>query len=250
MSSTNFKLIYTYPNGLAVYKTKLLPHSPDEVLCVGGPVLTLEGIIENRGGHSTAVIGHMTQFITALKSHVPKSEYFPDNEDFEIHAEKEWNCYGLKNDMVESCKEVKDKLLGKDFDIKNSTTAVQSEFEKYMKIQESGLDRGFKCVKCRGCDECLKGSGYEKISLKQEYEQNLIKQSDILGCPIFAKSSKIPSFCTFSHYIGNYKTTVKKLGSWDSYKGCLKGQTFYKGIGSKIQRKIWQLSFLHFMLQI
>ena len=26
-------------------------------------------------------------------------------------------------------------------------------------------------------DECLKGSGYEKISLKQEYEQNLIKQS-------------------------------------------------------------------------
>ena len=203
------ELIYTYPNGLAVYKTKLLPHSSDEVLCVGGPVSTLEGIIENCGGHSAAVIGHMTQFITALKSHVPKAEYFPGNEDFENHAEKE-----LDYDMVESSREVKDKLIEEDFDIKNSSTAIQNELEKYAKIQESGLDRGFKCVKCRGCDECLKGSGYEKISLKQEYEQNLIKQSVHIDDEKGMAIARLPFKADPTQFLAdNYHVAHKRLNN-------------------------------------
>ena len=92
------------------------------------------------------------------------------------------------------------------------------------------------------------------LSHKGAFKYYVIRFSQILdpplGGPLFAKSSKIPIFCIFSHYIDFYWTPGKKSGSWDKYKGCLKGQTFYKGIGSKIQRKIWQLGFLHFMLQI
>ena len=117
----------------------------------------------------------MTQLLTALKTYPPLAEYFPGNEDFENHV-KELDCCELNYEMVEPCHAVQDRLLGKDFDIKKSTT-IQGDFGKFMKTQECGLDRGFRCVKCRGCDECLKGSGYEKISLKQEHEQNLIKQS-------------------------------------------------------------------------
>ena len=46
-----------------------------------------------------------------------------------------------------------------------------------MKHQEAGLDSSYRCPKCRSCDDCIKGSGYERISLKQEAEQELIKAS-------------------------------------------------------------------------
>ena len=46
-----------------------------------------------------------------------------------------------------------------------------------MKYQEAGLDSSYKCPKCRSCDDCIKGSGYERISLKQEAEQELIRAS-------------------------------------------------------------------------
>ena len=35
----------------------------------------------------------------------------------------------------------------------------------------------FRCPKCRDCDPCKKGDQFEKISIKQEQEQHLIKES-------------------------------------------------------------------------
>ena len=49
--------------------------------------------------------------------------------------------------------------------------------KSFMKFNETGLDLNYKCPKCRSCQDCTKGSGYESISLKQEAEQQLIKES-------------------------------------------------------------------------
>ena len=57
------------------------------------------------------------------------------------------------------------------------SVSIQSELKKFMQQQEAGLDSSYKCPKCRNCKDCVKGSGYEKISLKQEAEQELIKES-------------------------------------------------------------------------
>ena len=54
---------------------------------------------------------------------------------------------------------------------------VQSEIEKYIKLQDAGLDISFKCPRCRNCRECLQGPGREKLSHLQETEQLLIKDS-------------------------------------------------------------------------
>ena len=56
-------------------------------------------------------------------------------------------------------------------------TAVQSEFQKFMRTQEVGLDSSYRCRRCRDCSDCKRGSGFEKISLMQEAEQELIKES-------------------------------------------------------------------------
>ena len=55
--------------------------------------------------------------------------------------------------------------------------AIQSELEKFMKMQDSGLSTGYKCPKCRRCKECLRGPGQEMLSMQQEAEQQLIRDS-------------------------------------------------------------------------
>ena len=40
------ELVHQYPNGLAVYKSKLLPESPNAVACFGGPVGAFKGMME------------------------------------------------------------------------------------------------------------------------------------------------------------------------------------------------------------
>ena len=46
-----------------------------------------------------------------------------------------------------------------------------------MKLQDVGLDTTFKCPKCRQCRDCLRGPGKEKLSIQQEAEQQIIKDS-------------------------------------------------------------------------
>ena len=58
-----------------------------------------------------------------------------------------------------------------------NATSVQNELKKYMQSQEAGLDTKYKCKRCRDCPDCIRGSGYEQMSLRQEAEQELIQQS-------------------------------------------------------------------------
>ena len=46
-----------------------------------------------------------------------------------------------------------------------------------MKTQDTGLSTGYKCQRCRDCRDCLKGPGRERMSIKQEKEQDLIRKS-------------------------------------------------------------------------
>ena len=73
-----------------------------------------------------------------------------------------------------ACEECGDQVLN---DVLVQSVTAQGELKKFMKYQEAGLDTSYRCPKCRSCDDCIKGTGFEKISLKQEAEQELIKTS-------------------------------------------------------------------------
>ena len=68
-------------------------------------------------------------------------------------------------------------------DIEKHSNLVQSEMEKFLKLQDSGLDMAYKCPKCRRCSDCLKGAGQEKLSMQQEAEQEVIKDSVKINIP-------------------------------------------------------------------
>ena len=46
-----------------------------------------------------------------------------------------------------------------------------------MRLQDLGLDTSFKCPTCRNCKSCLKGPGEELLSMKEEFQQQIIEQS-------------------------------------------------------------------------
>ena len=52
---------------------------------------------------------------------------------------------------------------------------VQSKMEKFLKLQDSGLDMAYKCPKGRRCSDCLKGAGHEKLSMQQEVIKHSVK---------------------------------------------------------------------------
>ena len=200
------ELVHQFPNGLAVYKSKLLPAAPGEVGCIGGPVGALENACHGFGGNSLRYIVQLTQVMT---SYTPRMEFFPETSlpkedliDNDIPGIYELmyheNKMKAKETLDIKCKENSekkpDKIKGKaDDDVKahdnkicnvcedklvySAPTTVQSELKKFMQQEQVGLDTSYKCPKCRACGDCMKGSGYENISIKQEAEQELIKQS-------------------------------------------------------------------------
>ena len=54
---------------------------------------------------------------------------------------------------------------------------IQSELERFMRIQDAGLDINFKCPACRHCKTCLRGAGKEVLTMKEEYQQQMIEES-------------------------------------------------------------------------
>ena len=54
---------------------------------------------------------------------------------------------------------------------------VQGELQRFMELQEAGLKTEFRCKQCRSCLDCRRGAGHEKLSMKQEAENELIRQS-------------------------------------------------------------------------
>ena len=47
----------------------------------------------------------------------------------------------------------------------------------FEQVENSGTNISYRCVKCRNCNDCKKGALIEEISIREEYEQDLIDRS-------------------------------------------------------------------------
>ena len=116
------------------------------------------------------------------------------------------------------------------------------------------LKTEYKCAKCRSCEECKRGVGFERISLRQEAEQILVKDSIELmnGYAV----AKLPFMLSPEENLKNNRTiALKRLdnvikryckdpdmkkglhNAWD--KMITKGHlVFLKDLGSKDREKI------------
>ena len=225
--------LHRFPNGLTIFKSKLLPASPGAVACIGGPVSALEELVGVVGGRPA--FGYMTTLVNNLGKYQPRMEFFPNNDNYALHdpdipgiaemifdeqeipvkmkKEEIKNKESKKTFVNKNKDELKKKENKKTFEINKkevtdktdekvlevekdkftedevkcntcklsitraTAAAIQSDMQKFMQLQEVGLDASFKCPSCRECEDCSKGSGYERISRRQEAEQELIRKS-------------------------------------------------------------------------
>ena len=54
--------------------------------------------------------------------------------------------------------------------------SIQNELKNFLRHQEVGLDASNHCVCCRDCIDCKRGVGQELLSMKQQAEQELIRE--------------------------------------------------------------------------
>ena len=168
------EIIHTFPNGLTIFKSKLMPASPGAVACIGGPVAAIGELAGVIGQHSTTA--YLSNLLTEMKNYKPRMEFFPKMK--ELINLQDQDIPGINEVFDDDIKQVEEVISMKCIECgvitneseRNFGAAVQSEFKKFMEVQESGLDATYNCPACRNCESCKKGSGFENISLKQEAE--------------------------------------------------------------------------------
>ena len=148
------KTLHTFPSGLTVFESRLMPATSGALACIGGPISSLDHICETIGASST--LSYMANLTQNLGNYT-KLEFFPSS--------------GPSHDKLcidtMSCSDCGVHL-------------IQSEMDKFFKMQDAGLDTSYKCPKCRSCKDCQKGSGQELLSMKEEFEQQVIEDSVVL----------------------------------------------------------------------
>ena len=127
---------------------------------------SLEHLCSTAGSLSS--LSYMANLIHCTGQHL-KIDLFPENS----YCSKE-EKYGAISEYQEDCGSQTDEISPC---ICCGTLHLEKELEKFMKMQDTGLDTNYKCPKCRGCKSCLKGSGQELLNMKEEYQQQIIEDS-------------------------------------------------------------------------
>ena len=52
-----------------------------------------------------------------------------------------------------------------------------TNIKKWRETMDAGLNVDYRCVRCRNCNDCRNSEETEKVSLRQEAEDHMIKES-------------------------------------------------------------------------
>ena len=89
---------------------------------------------------------------------------------------------------------------------------IQSELKRFLQQQEAGLDVLFKCSRCHDCKDCKRGAGQEMTLIRQEAEQEKIRESIHIDRTQNRLIAKLPFLCDPSEKLkDNTKAATKRL---------------------------------------
>ena len=52
-----------------------------------------------------------------------------------------------------------------------------ADIKRWREVMDSGMNIDYRCVKCRSCSDCRNADETEKVSLRQDAEDQLIRES-------------------------------------------------------------------------
>ena len=168
--------IQVTPSGLTVSMSRLRSPGGMKTAVISGPVEFIDHIFQSKRARDS--IESMKAMLVHLADYKPTLEHFPQPAHLAKLCDED--IPGI--DMI-------DPVTGKLSDNGNAVASVshhscalcgvtvQGEMQKFMELQEAGLKTEYRCKRCRQCEDCRKGAGQERLSLKQEAEQELVRQS-------------------------------------------------------------------------
>ena len=196
------KPVHVLPCGLTIFESVIKPYNKGETAVIGGPIEAFESICNTI--QAKTLMKHMVNLCSSLKSYKPSIDHFPLNiletddplDKFTVGTL--CSCYDCHHQVSEN--------LSKVF----SSNSAQSELQKFLKMQEAGLDVSYRCRKCRTCQKCKGGDVEERLSLRQEAEQELIRESITLDSNLGVATAKLPFIQDPDQKLINNKGIAKK----------------------------------------
>ena len=194
------KPVHVLPCGLTVFESVLKPYNKGETAVIGGPIEAFEGMCNSV--QSKTLMRHMVNLCSSLKSFKPKIDYFPsktcDPEEFFEHFGSQLVSLCCSS----PCQHEASKVFASNLE--------QSELSKFLKLQEAGLEVSYRCRKCRSCKMCKEGGNEERLSLRQEAEQELIRESIHLDLEVGEATAKLPFIHNPDEKLVSNKNIAKK----------------------------------------
>ena len=167
--------IQVTPTGLTISISRLRSPTGQNTAVISGPVKFINSVLHSKNARDA--FESMKAMLVHARSYKPTLEFFPScnlsTDPFPCDVQ-EAHELGLIDYEKEIASTLVDKVTCSSCRI---NVTVQSELKRYMEMQEAGLKTEFRCSKCRGCGECRKGAGFERLSMKQEAEQELVRDS-------------------------------------------------------------------------
>ena len=196
------EIIHTIPEtGLSIYKCNLMSHDGSVNAMVGGPHESFE-ILANVVGGAPALLAHFTKRLEELRSGavpcirsnpvcleeiefakkanllmgefadtVNLTEMVGDDDTFEEFV------YNDSQETVVLCSCCKEEItVDMRHTLVNSDERI-TNVKKWRETMDAGLNVDYRCVRCRNCSDCRNSEETEKVSLRQEAEDHMIKES-------------------------------------------------------------------------
>ena len=155
------------PTGLTVSISRLRSPTGQNTAVISGPVKFINSVLQSQNARDA--FESMKAMLIHAHSYKPTLEFFPEYKSPNLLPDYDIEELGLSefenSDVSRRCQSC------------SLNITVQSELKRYMELQEAGLKTEFRCSKCRKCGDCKKGVGFERISMKQEAEEELVRDS-------------------------------------------------------------------------
>ena len=201
------------PSGLTVSVSKL--RAPGgRCAVITGPVRIINQIFETK--HARDCMESMKAMLLHVSDYKPTIDHFPKSVHLESLIDEDIPDVGCifetKKSNTNQCTTLKDQ----EEKFHHNSTArcgvtIQGELQKFMDLQEAGLRSEYRCRQCRGCADCRRGAGYERLSLKQEAEQQLVKESITIDQVEGIATAKLPFVLPPENHLKNNRNIALKM---------------------------------------
>ena len=177
------QLIFQMPSGLAIYKSQF-PNIDGTYGVCGGPHPIIEEIDRKHYGGSNNFINQQYQIFSCG---------YQVDIDIKMLGFKDELCEAESLECTSNQSET-ENIPPENISnhCSHCINAVQAQIKKFNEIENAGSEIQYRCITCRNCKDCKNHDSNEATSIKEDVEDQLIKNSINIDTKHQEVTAKLP----------------------------------------------------------